>query len=228
MKRLLFALAGLAALALAPTAQAAFQYHINYGAIGHVSAYDPRVVEGGKCSAPEQFVKCSNYPNDGNYDQIFVGRYRAATAPYGVRQSVSSKVYLYWLDTANNVWRQYLIKNEGTCANLAANGNGACGFGSTAPDVGSGCTSVAGYPRPCIPAFINLDRGFHWTVAVRVTWFNYNTGGTLAQADYYPTNSGADIGCAPYAVSIGRCSGPHAWYKLNLHAPGNVGMIYMG
>ena len=43
---------------------------------------------------------------------------------------------------------------------------------------------------------------------VRVSWYNYNTGALLAQADYRPTYSYDDLDCGSSATTYERCSGP--------------------
>ena len=182
-------------LATALPAAASWRQSTNFGAAGYVTNVDWRGVEGGVCGAPGQVPTC-----DLAYDQIFVDKYAAYTAPYSVAQTVSSTAYLYWYDGVSRSWKLYQTRDESYCANLAGGGAGSCTFGRSAPDVGQG---------PWTPAFYNLPRGYSWTVVIRVSWWQQSTGQLLSQADYRPTSASTDIGCAGYAQNtLKRCSGP--------------------
>jgi hypothetical protein len=187
-------------LATALPAAASWRQSTNVGTAGYVTNVDWRGVEGGVCGAPGQVPACNSYYGQIDYyDQIFVDKYAAYSAPYNVAQTVSSTAYLYWYDSVSGSWKYYLPKDEGYCANVAGNGASYCTFGSSAPDVGQ---------SPWTPAFYNLPRGYSWTVVIRVSWWQQSTGKLLAQADYRPGGALSDIGCADYALRTYRCSGP--------------------
>ena len=219
MRRILIPILAAAGLILATAfpAAASWRQSTNAGVAGYVTSVDKVGAEGGICGDPKESISCSSA-----YDQMFVNKYVARTAPYAVAQTVSSTAYLYWYDSASNSWKHYLTKDEGYWANLAGNGVGVASFGSSASDVGQ-C--------PCTPAFYNLPPGYYWTVVVRVSWWQQSTGQLLSYADYYPTSASTDIGCAYYAafvVNPARCWGPYSSARLNLPAPTpGVGSLYM-
>jgi hypothetical protein len=85
---------------------------------------------------------------------------------------------------------------------------------------------VSGVYTGCDPAFYDIPAGYHWTVAIRITWTSRHTGGVIGRADYYPTPNASDIDCAYYAeYTVHRCVGPRASIPYNLFAPRNVGYL---
>lgn len=88
------------------------------------------------------------------------------------------------------------------------------------------CRSYPGVYTGCDPAFYDIPAGYHWTVAIRITWTSRHTGGVIGRADYYPTPNASDIDCAYYAeYTVHRCVGPRASIPYNLFAPRNVGYL---
>lgn len=193
-------------LAVASPSSAAWSTRTNFGSPGYVRGIDSMAVQGGICNNTEYMAfKCQT--TGGQYDQIFVSNYIAYAAPYNVGQNIRSTAYLYYLNESTNQWTQYQYWTYQSCAAWPGQ---YCTFGYSSPTTGS---------APWQPAFIDLPRGFRWTVAIKVDWYNYSTGQALASASYYPGTTSSDIGCAYWAYSHGRCIGP-------LNSSG-IGYIYM-
>ena len=184
------ALASSVAVVLATALPAAASWHrtTNAGSPGYVTNVDTPGAQGGICGLPATGCPRTD-------DQIFIDRYRAWTAPYSAYQTMTSTAYLYYSN--GQTWVLYATHSEGSCYG-PGNGSSYCTFGSPAPDLASGGS----------PAFINMPQGWKWTLVVRVSWYNYNTGALLAQADYRPTYSYDDLDCASFATTYERCSGP--------------------
>jgi hypothetical protein len=210
-------------LATALPAAASWRQSTYLGVTGYVTSLDGVGAEGGVCGDPLEYI-----PPPGTcsfaYDQMFVNRYVAYSAPYAVVQTVSSTAYLYWYDGASNSWKLALSKDESYCRNLTGNGASYCLFGSSASDVGPSSLAHT-------PAFYNLPPGHYWTVVVEVDWWQQSTSQLLSRAYYYPTGTSTDIGCAYYAaytLKPARCWSPYSLARLNLPAPtSGVGSIYM-
>jgi hypothetical protein len=215
-------------LVLAAPAYASFQWHVVSGTRGYVGPWDVAPsVQGGVCGDPAQYPAstCGS-----NRDQIFVSRYQVYSNASAAAQDITSVVYLYYWNGTG--WALDSTKNEGRCNAVAGAAAGSCVFGSPSSSIASAegyqCRTLPG-PNGggCYPAFQAINRGFHLTVAIRVSWLSHATGAVLGRVDYYPTVNSNDIACASYAVMISRCSGPHASAPYNLFAPRNVGYLTM-
>jgi hypothetical protein len=187
-------------VATALPAAATWQRTTLGGSPGYVTNVSTPPVEGGVCGVP---VPRETQCTDSRYDQIYVGWYRAYSAPYSYAQNIQSAAYLYYWD--GSTWHYSRTASEGTCYNQVGNGSGWCRYGSPPPDqtnLGDGNN---------VPAFYPLTPGYSWTVVIRVWWYRSSDGALLAQADYRPNQSPtpADIACAYYAqYTVHQCTGP--------------------
>jgi len=210
---------GLLLAAAAPAV--AFSKRTNAGSPGAVYGLDQPYMQGGICQAPGE-TDPTNCPTTRN--QLFVDRFRIYSANYAAYQNISVDEYLYYNAPGTSTWT-YWLHHQQTFSAVAGSGSASVKAGSPSPQIAGNCSAV---PGGCVPAFTFLPAGYYYTVLIRVTWINYSTGRTLAQADFFP-NQSADIGCAAWAISHGRCSGPTVGtYGLNLNAPGGqIAFIYM-
>lgn len=185
-------------LAVASPSSAAWSTRTNFGSPGAVQGIDSVAVQGGVCGNPEPMAyKCTA---SSQYNQIFVSNYIAYAAPYSGAQTIRSTAYLYYYNGSTGQWTQYRSWSYAPCYPVWQ--GQYCTFGFSSPTTGS---------APWQPAFIDLQRGFSWTVAVKVDWYSYSTGQALASASYYPGVTASDIGCAYYASTLlkpARCTGP--------------------
>ena len=132
------------------------------------------------------------------YDQIFLNRFQAYTAPYNAYQQIQVDAYLFFYNASTDRWQQAQGKSHKTQVSATLAPGQSAIFGNNAPDVAP-CNPT------CIPVFAGITPGFTYTVGITISWTS--GGALLAQANYFPsTDSFHDLGCAQFAIDRGRCA----------------------